>query len=1149
MSAPSGRFEVDPDALIRNGRELGSLGAQLGMLSDSLGTALSGGIASGLDPVGLNFGLTYADLAQNFANYLADAATALKTQGYLLEATGFNYKNADAASTVGGPGPTGGVGEAPAATTAADAPFGPNATIIPPPPGWAIIQALVRLPWPSGVPALMSVTAAQWKNYASGFTAVQANIDRVKAAVALDVQHIDEGPKINEALQTLHKKVVHLAGLATGTATQIEEFAKGVQEAQDAIRRILKRMSFSGLIDTVKGIFTGDGARIAREIARDAEAILNYLQSIVKAIVGILGQLTEEIGDAATALQKWVEPRLEEVFGEEVGGALSAAFKAYTDFQVGVISGVIGTVAGVVAMADPDTWIGMYDVAMMVVQDPSKADDVLVAMGREFFAVDQLTGDHPGRGVGQAGFNILSSFAPGGPLSKAGLAAKGMKAAKAAMAADGKLSKLGDLSKLGSGKGKLDGLDSPGPSKAPEVPEFTPTPGIPESVVDPKGPKDFGAPVNRPGSDIPAASPESPAPRGYHGGGGDDPPDPPGRATGPSESGPTHSAGPSPQSPSSAGPGHAADSPHTPGPSTSSQSPSSGGPATPNATHTPESSGPAYTPDSSPAESGNGQTPAGHEPSTPQPHNDGNVVADDQRPNSGIRDDAGQGAGNNHSSSETRSPGSGPSDGPADQRAHMPTDHQPAHGPETQTGGHERGTTEGNQSEQPRTTNEGTADRQESAPAPPMGVFAGGIPSAPHAPGPSHGTGEGLASPGKTPAAESSPPRNSESKTPQGNSSENPRKQPADSAGGPASRSTPTAPVEPGADSRPQSSNGRPSQDADASEFAARGGGSAIGSGAEHDSAHHHPASAGGSHGLEGGAPKGAHTDPEGPSDRVEVTKSTANGSASGDEVHRSETPSGDHKEGNLNSQTSEDKSRTYSLMDQTAHRTSFAPEQLLDNRRVSDALAKHGVSKSNFVDLINMPTDVLTPGDRHLINAVRDDLPAPTRDTVMQKIIPPGYFDEHGGLVQSRADDYIMGNNTQMNVQQVGGAVTVAGDTSHLSTPEKIYDGLRLDYADSPFERYDPGTHLIRFQADPGSSGVYEVPRNSDMGGGQAYDSWSDPFTGNGFTKSADDVIPEYVAKNITMRDGAEMWEVLDDGTQRLVAVLKNKVWIPQGN
>ena len=146
-------------------------------------------------------------------------------------------------------------------------------------------------------------------------------------------------------------------------------------------------------------------------------------------------------------------------------------------------------------------------------------------------------------------------------------------------------------------------------------------------------------------------------------------------------------------------------------------------------------------------------------------------------------------------------------------------------------------------------------------------------------------------------------------------------------------------------------------------------------------------------------------------------------------------------------------------------------------------------------------------------------------------------------------ADDYIMENNARVGVDQVGGAVTVANDTAHLSTPGQIHDGLRLDYTDTPFTPHDPGTHIIRFQADPESPGFYEVPRNSDLGGHGTYDSWDDPFTGNGFTKSGDDVIPEYVAKDMTMRDGAEMWEVLDDGTQRLAAVLRDREWIPQGN
>ena len=63
-------------------------------------------------------------------------------------------------------------------------------------------------------------------------------------------------------------------------------------------------------------------------------------------------------------------------------------------------------------------------------------------------------------------------------------------------------------------------------------------------------------------------------------------------------------------------------------------------------------------------------------------------------------------------------------------------------------------------------------------------------------------------------------------------------------------------------------------------------------------------------------------------------------------------------------------------------------------------------------------------------------------------------------------------------------------------------------------------------------------------------------PFTGNGFTKSGDDVIPEYAVprgETVTIREGAEMWEITDSGSQRLVAVLRTldgePAWIPQGN
>jgi hypothetical protein len=222
-------------------------------------------------------------------------------------------------------------------------------------------------------------------------------------------------------------------------------------------------------------------------------------------------------------------------------------------------------------------------------------------------------------------------------------------------------------------------------------------------------------------------------------------------------------------------------------------------------------------------------------------------------------------------------------------------------------------------------------------------------------------------------------------------------------------------------------------------------------------------------------------------------------------------------------------------MMDDLPHTTTYAPEQLGPSR-VDGVLDSHGLDRDGFIDLVNTPMDELTDAQRGLLESVRNDLPAPDADTVMQKVIPPNV-----------ADDYIMGPDG-FQVDSIRGAVTHADDTAHLGNPQQIHDGLRLDYQDSPYSPGDSSTHVIRFQTDTPD---FEVPRHSDMGGSGQFDGWGDPFTGNGFTRAGDDIIPEYATHSdgVIMRSGAEMWEVLDDGTQRLVAVLREGEWIPQGN
>ncbi|HET6731341.1 MAG TPA: hypothetical protein VFH65_01500, partial [Mycobacterium sp.] len=498
------RIEVDPEVLIRAGQRLGSIGTQLGTLSGALDAAVSSGIASGMDPAGLNFGLEYGRLSQEFAGGLADAATSFKYVGYKLEATGYNYKNADAASTINGAGPAGGVGDAPAETTTADLPAGPNSAIVPPPFKWSLIVPFLRaipligmfasaaMTWPSGNPSLMKLTAAQWRNFGLGLSVFDEDIPALKTVVSL--QEIPEGARIGDALTQLGDGLSILADSASTLAQLIDDFANGVQDTQEAIRRLLDRISLDGLWDTVTGFLTGEGDDILREVAREVGDVLENFQSQVKGIVGLLGALSTAIGDAVTKFQKFVEPILVEHLGEDVGGALADAFTLYTDFQVGAVTGLIGAVSGTVAMADPDTWKGMAEVAMSVAEDPSTLPGVLANMGKEFIAWEQLTGEHPGRGVGEAGFNIATLFAPGGPLTKSGTVAKGLTYGSRLLD-EGRLPRLTDLPGVGPRTPNLDGLnDLPGVgSQVPDVPEVRPG-TIPESVIGPAAPDGIDTP-------------------------------------------------------------------------------------------------------------------------------------------------------------------------------------------------------------------------------------------------------------------------------------------------------------------------------------------------------------------------------------------------------------------------------------------------------------------------------------------------------------------------------------------------------------------------------------------------------------------------------------------------------------------------------
>lgn len=554
------RIEVEPQALIDAGKQVGSLGVQLGALSDAMGQVLASGIASGADPAGLNFGISYGRQADQFGQYLAQAANAFKNVGLMLEATGYNYQHADQASVAGGSGPSGSVSGEPAETTAADAPHGPNGSIVTPPTKYHLITPFIRLipafgmaagvamTWPSGNSGMMNVTAAQWRNIGQGLKVFESALSGAKAAVG--AQDIPEGATITTALSDLGSGTTTLAGVADGLATSISDFAVGVLETQDAIRDLLDRISLDGLWDTVTGFLSGDGDRVLREIADDVSTVLENFQNQVKGVLGLLEELATLLGEAADAFQKWIRPVLVETFGEGAGNALADGIKLFTDIQVGGATGLIALVSGTVALADPDTWKGIADTALMVAKDPSLIDDVLKQMGSEFIALDQWQGDNPGRGFGEAAVNVASLFVPGGAFAKGGAVAKGLAATRNLLQ-KGELGSLGRLPGLGGGR-TPDAPELPDVPGVPHVPEFTPPPGIPGSVLGPGGPS--------------SPTPSAPTSPGSGSGGGSGPTGPSPNGSGPSQSG----GGAGPGSSSSNGPAPTGGSPSPGGDSGSS---------------------------------------------------------------------------------------------------------------------------------------------------------------------------------------------------------------------------------------------------------------------------------------------------------------------------------------------------------------------------------------------------------------------------------------------------------------------------------------------------------------------------------------------------------------------------------------------------
>lgn len=192
--------------------------------------------------------------------------------------------------------------------------------------------------------------------------------------------------------------------------------------------------------------------------------------------------------------------------------------------------------------------------------------------------------------------------------------------------------------------------------------------------------------------------------------------------------------------------------------------------------------------------------------------------------------------------------------------------------------------------------------------------------------------------------------------------------------------------------------------------------------------------------------------------------------------------------------------------------------------------------------DLVDRPVDSLTPDEIRQLVEARDAVTVEP-GTPMQRVITP-----------DDVADYLRGSSDSpyFKPDQTFGYTAREEDVAHLRTPQEMYDGLGLDYKDTPYLRDgDPSLpnhggqavdemHVLRYPAQGADDVV--VPRHSDLGGSGRYDDSAvdpdNPFTGNGYTKGG---IPEFRTEVATDLDpGSEIWRVDAAGEQQLVATLK---------
>ena len=189
--------------------------------------------------------------------------------------------------------------------------------------------------------------------------------------------------------------------------------------------------------------------------------------------------------------------------------------------------------------------------------------------------------------------------------------------------------------------------------------------------------------------------------------------------------------------------------------------------------------------------------------------------------------------------------------------------------------------------------------------------------------------------------------------------------------------------------------------------------------------------------------------------------------------------------------------------------------------------------------DIDRTPKAEYTQEECEYLKEIREKVDAPTRETIMQKVICVDTGD-----IQQDLKNYLEPINRdsgERTAAQVYGFVAKAEDATYFTkTPQECHDNLRMDYPNTLYIDPKKSVYVIRF-----TDGInYDIPYNENFGGKE---SGFSPFAGNGFISAKEVTIPEYTVVKDYKGNGAivtdgEIYRINPDGTEELVAYYDKK-------